>query len=266
MNHVEHRRSLRRPPLTPFKDSRCKEVTTRTTKYAERYATEEQKARRKAEKHRHYLKHREQVRAHVREYYAKNSEKACAQKREYASANRETIRDYNKDYRSRPGKRDHLLEKSRAWREQNAQYCIEAKREYRRQYPEKTKAAVRRYAAAHREEARQTTKRWIKEHPEQVRTHHNNRDARIRGAAGKHTVADVQAIWERQRHRCAVPNCEKPISEHGKDRFHVDHVIAVSRGGSNDAFNLQILCKFHNIQKHDLDPIEWAQRNGLLFC
>jgi len=44
---------------------------------------------------------------------------------------------------------------------------------------------------------------------------------------------------------CAHEGCGK------SDRLHVDHKIALSRGGSDDVGNLQFLCPRHNSQKGD---------------
>jgi 5-methylcytosine-specific restriction endonuclease McrA len=38
----------------------------------------------------------------------------------------------------------------------------------------------------------------------------------------------------------------------------------LSRGGSNDISNIELLCERCNLRKHAKDPIDWAQENGLL--
>jgi HNH endonuclease len=106
---------------------------------------------------------------------------------------------------------------------------------------------------------------WRRSNPEVVAAMYRNKKARRRSAPGTHTASDVKEIWERQNHRCAVPNCPHPISEAGENKYHVDHVEPLARGGSNDRYNLQILCGTHNMQKNSACPYEWAQRNGLLF-
>jgi 5-methylcytosine-specific restriction endonuclease McrA len=46
----------------------------------------------------------------------------------------------------------------------------------------------------------------------------------------------------------------------------VDHVLPLSRGGSNGPENLQLLCPKCNLVKGSRHPDDWARENGLLFC
>lgn len=85
-----------------------------------------------------------------------------------------------------------------------------------------------------------------------------NRRALKRAAEGKHTAAEIEALYQRQRAKCA--NCLTSL----KPCYHVDHIIPLARGGSNWISNIQLLCPTCNISKSALDPIVWAQREGRL--
>lgn len=171
---------------------------------------------------------------------------------------------------------------NKAWREANIDYWRDYQREYqRRRRAEKpeVKAAERRkmserrsdprYVARERERERaryaanpdkyrEKTRRYFKENPEVAATQARNRRARLRSAPGFHTPEDVSAILERQKYKCVY--CGKNIRE----SYEVDHIIAISKGGSNWPDNLQCLCKTCNCQKNNLDPITFAQRKGRL--
>lgn len=88
--------------------------------------------------------------------------------------------------------------------------------------------------------------------------HSRNRSARNRNATGTHTVSDIQNLLILQRKKCAV--CLTSIAK----GYHVDHIVAIFNGGSNDKYNLQLLCANCNCRKHAKDPIDFMNENGKL--
>ena len=98
-----------------------------------------------------------------------------------------------------------------------------------------------------------------KKNPETKRCHVRKRRARIRGADGSHNAKDIAALLDLQKHKCVY--CGTCL----KDGYEVDHIIPISRGGSNWPSNIQILCKDCNRSKWCKDPIEFAKEKGWLF-
>lgn len=60
-------------------------------------------------------------------------------------------------------------------------------------------------------------------------------------------VPQRRRIYERDKHKCVLCG--------SKDRLHIDHVVAVSRGGTSDDDNLQTLCHPCNLSKGNRDFI-----------
>jgi 5-methylcytosine-specific restriction endonuclease McrA len=79
-----------------------------------------------------------------------------------------------------------------------------------------------------------------------------------RDAEGSHTADELKALFQRQRGKCAY--CVKSI----RDGYHVDHVVALAKGGSNWITNISLACAKCNTSKGAADPIEFARRNGRL--
>lgn len=84
----------------------------------------------------------------------------------------------------------------------------------------------------------------------------NRRYAREQSAEGSYTTADIQLQLRAQRSKCW--HCGKLLTKN----FHIDHLIPISRGGSNDPRNIVISCPSCNMSKSDRLPQEW---NGRLF-
>lgn len=181
-------------------------------------------------RHDHYTDNAEAIIAKTRARYSVKSVEILAQKREYYLNNKEDIDSYQREYRS--CKYDALKAYSLEYYQENA---------------DAIKAKVREYSAAN---------------PDKCAAHSRNRRARVRNAEGSHTAADVKAIFEYQRGKCA--NCNKKLFKSGAKKFHVDHIHPLAKGGSNWPSNLQCLCCTCNLKKSAKDPLDWAFQNGKL--
>lgn len=69
----------------------------------------------------------------------------------------------------------------------------------------------------------------------------------------------IVELLRKQRSKCA--NCFCRIIP---ETMHKDHVIALSRGGTNSISNIQLLCIPCNRRKYNKDPFVFARENGKL--
>lgn len=119
---------------------------------------------------------------------------------------------------------------SREWRERNREYALAKSAEYRgSERGRKARARCQR-----------------------------DRNQRQRVAEGFYTEADIQRFRLLQRGRCAY--CKTSMGE----KYTIDHIEPVAKGGTNWPSNLQLLCRPCNSRKQDKDPIEWANQIGML--
>lgn len=86
---------------------------------------------------------------------------------------------------------------------------------------------------------------------------HNNYRVRKLSAGGSYSHTDVSRIIALQRKTCIY--CRKPLT-----KYHVDHIHPLSKGGSNDYKNIQILCPSCNFKKSAKHPVQFAQESGFL--
>jgi 5-methylcytosine-specific restriction endonuclease McrA len=102
------------------------------------------------------------------------------------------------------------------------------------------------------------SKAWRRRNPEKVREFSHARRARLAGQGGRYTKEDLERIGRAQRGKCAI--CRRSLGE----QFHRDHIMPISRGGSNAASNIQLTCDPCNRAKHAKDPIIFMRERGFL--
>lgn len=158
---------------------------------------------------------------------------------------KECIKAYHRAYHLK--NRDIQLEKQRIYKAANKAAISDAGALYYEKNREAIIARVDRYRHEHYDSVLQVLR---------------NRRARKKNATGTHTKQDIQALVFLQKGKCAA--CRVKLLLEGKGKYHIDHIISLAKGGTNDKYNLQILCPSCNLSKHAKDPIEWAQKNGRL--
>jgi 5-methylcytosine-specific restriction endonuclease McrA len=196
---------------------------------------------------RYYATHREQQRKRTKEYKATHPTDPVKH-RAWWARNREAIAARRKArYAVNTRLQEQNRERARLWVAANLEHQRQQSREYYYEHREDRKAKVREYERANPEKV----KWW-------GRLKANQRRSRLSAAGGKYTVEDVQKLYVLQKGKCA--NCRRKL----KEKYHIDHRVPASRGGSNDPHNIELLCPTCNLRKSGKLPHVFAQEQGRL--
>lgn len=128
----------------------------------------------------------------------------------------------------------------------------ERKRLYCHTHREEIAERKRLYYQANREAIAERQRLHQQNNRDLYCAYNRNRRARQQNASGSHTAADVAAQRSRQKGKCYW--CGKKVG----DDYHVDHVVPLSKGGSNGPENIVIACAACNLSKGAKHPIEFA--------
>lgn len=177
----------------------------------------------------------------------------CAgeRKNRWAVANKKYVHEYNLSY----------YQEDIEWQRQRTRDYVAANRDAilikRRATYYANPSKAMKWARENKERVRKIQMNWRAANPEKACAANHNRRARKR-AAGSHTAQDIIEIFAMQKGKCAY--CRTKLGK----KYHVDHIQALSRGGSNTRDNLQVLCQPCNQSKFTKDPILFAQSLGML--
>lgn len=200
--------------------SKCLQEYPETTEffYKTKYGLNSQCiACRKAYLRDYYKAHSEEIKSHAAEWAKGNHDKRLAIQRRYRESNRDLLRDKSRQY---------------------------MRLNWRRLAPD-------------RETLRRRHKAWRDKNPGKYSHYSPGRNsirrARLRGASGQYSAADViQKLFD-QDGKCFW--CGVDLD----GNFHVDHVIPLSRGGSNGPENIAMTCPSCNLSKGSKTPDEFLR-------
>ena len=199
------------------------------------------------------------LRAQCRECEAADKARRRAQDpgqdRRYYEQNKDwLLPKMNKRARERRKERgDEVRAKFAEWRARNKEKISEYQTRYYWRNRESERERVKSYYLDNPEKRSERNKKiedWRKQNREKSRCYVRNRRALIRQSPGDHSAEDVQRQLEYQMFSCFWCGSELNGS------YHVDHVIPISRGGSNGPENIVAACRQCNQEKSDKMPWE----------
>jgi 5-methylcytosine-specific restriction endonuclease McrA len=132
--------------------------------------------------------------------------------------------------------------------------CKVCNARYRKEHREEMAQYNAQYRKDHLEELMQWHARWQKDNPDKCRAQKHRRRARKLAVGGTHTAEDVRRQMQSQKYKCWW--CGAACA----DKYHVDHLIPLARGGHNNPSNIVISCPHCNDSKGAKTPDEFAGR------
>ena len=132
----------------------------------------------------------------------------------------------------------------RAWREANYKRVYAQQRTWFAANCERERVRKRIWLEANRKRVNALHRALEKANPERARMYYHTRRARKKGNGGSHTVDDLKTLWQKQNSCCAYCKTKLTLTTRS-----LDHIIPVSKGGSNNPDNLAWACSPCNTSK-----------------
>ena len=181
----------------------------------------------------------------------------------YCQENAEYIAERTKQYCN--DNREYISKRMKKWKEDNQEYLAIYMQQWRKDNAVDHKKYDKQYREENKEQIAMRMKQWAQTPKGKAAikaAKHNRRAAKL-SAKGNHTSAEILGLFELQSGVC--PYCKVKLHKTKRNSFHVDHILPLSKGGSNDISNIQLLCPKCNMSKHDKLPEEFASNFNKLF-
>jgi 5-methylcytosine-specific restriction endonuclease McrA len=167
--------------------------------------------------------------------------------------------EFGRDPHYRSGHQPYCKECRRAYAQAHAETIRERADKWNTEHRERYREIKRNFYANHKEECLAQSKEYRNIHYEDIckpikqKYYERNKDkffaaihkrrARIHGNGGSFTPQEWQVLCDQYDNRCLCCGEKKKLT--------VDHVIPISKGGSNSIDNIQPLCRSCNAKKYN---------------
>src|SRR5215210_2254449 len=170
--------------------------------------------------------------------------KVCvrARARKYRREYPEQYAEYEKARANLP----HRVEARQKYQEEHKEQISEYKKKWAEENEDSVSASKRKHYELHRDEVIARSKKWGEDNPEKVSQAKANNGRKRRAARhaspGSFTTEEFRALCESYGNRCLACGDTEAALE-------ADHVVPLTRGGTDDIGNIQPLCGTCNRKK-----------------
>ena len=172
---------------------------------------------------------------------------------------RERLEQYTQ-YEKARANLPHRVEARRKYQEDHKEEISEYKEKWAADNKEIVAASKLAYYEREREKVIARSKKWAQDNPEKVRSakadNRRKRRAARHASLGSFTADEFKALCEGYGNRCLACGNTEAVLE-------ADHVVPLTRGGSDDIGNIQPLCGACNRKKF-VNVIDYRLSSGIL--
>jgi 5-methylcytosine-specific restriction endonuclease McrA len=177
----------------------------------------------------HYWKNRDRFVVSLRESYQEHREKRLAEKKaQYESMKNDPVEKA----------------KLKAYRESHKEIINAYQIEYRKTHKDSISAKKKKYHEANKKRRSEYMKGYYQGHKREAYIRLRNYQLRKRGAGGSHTLEEWLDLIEKYRHCCIY--CGNRF-----EKLERDHIIPISKGGTDYITNIVPCCRVCNAKKGD---------------
>jgi 5-methylcytosine-specific restriction endonuclease McrA len=206
---------------------------------------------------RYYAEHKETIKKYVGNSYLRNRARLLAKSKQHYAENIEYYRARRlacKEIERERTKRRAESGEYKVYYRLNKGLIKERKRRWELSHPDYYST----YRLLHKDETRRRSRRWCVDNPSKKKAKEHRRRTKLAGMAGSFTGEEWENLKAFYNHRCLACGLREP-----EIALTVDHVVAVTKCGSNFIANIQPLCAKCNKSKGTkmIDyRIEYAQQ------
>ena len=157
----------------------------------------------------------------------------------------------------RKNNKERQNELTRIWVLNNKERVREHNKAWRKDNKDKIRDWSRDWYLKNTDKAKASSANWLKNNPDAKRVIVNNYRLKKK-STGKLSNDISSKLLLLQKNKCAC--CGKNL----RDKYHLDHIIPISRGGKNIDSNIQLLCVTCNLTKGAKHPIDFMRSLGFL--